>query len=425
MTTLDQLMGRGVFPVTFHNYSPFGAPAGRPEAVKDWLDLGITIGRTPVYRPEIDRKQDVLSILDACAEAGLMCFVNDARGSMGRMFECANEDEYRRGFERALKDFGDHPAAFGFDVGDEPAHDRITKAFRTYAIQREMAPQLTPFMSCAGYTPGGTEWMGLRSYRRYIDELVDVADPTHLWHGSYYLCADVPGALENHFLTYKMYTDAMLRHRLPTWITMLCTGHFNMWCPSADELRWQIGIAATLGHKGFAWFNVYTYRSEENYRFPPINEFGERTQTFEWLSYELRRFHKTVAPTLLELDYQRACHIGGPRLGGFPNTVDSELVKSVEVRESKFPVLVSELKDPEGRDYVAVLNNSREGYGQARIIWHGNPKVHKVVWEGAEEEPRRWVNDADPEDRTAVTAPWLAPGQMELYRVESDARERL
>jgi len=222
-----------------------------------------------------------------------------------------------------------------------------------------------------------------------------------------------------------MYTDAMLRHRLPTWITLLCTGHYNMACPSADDIRRQIAIAAALGHKGFAWFNVYTWRPEENYRFPPINEFGERTQTFEWLSYELRRFHKTVASTLLALDFQRAYHIGGPPLGGYPNTVDSELVKRVDVREAKFPVLVSEFSDSYGRDYVALVNNSREGYGQARITWHGNPNVYKIGWEGQEEPARRWVNDSDSQDTSVITAPWLAPGQMELYRVESDAPERL
>jgi len=426
MNTLDACMQKGMFPVTFHNYSPFGSAAGRPESVKDWVDLGITVGRTPGYDPDRDKKEDVLGILDACAEAGIMCFVNDARGCSGAMFRSKDEDAFRRGFEAALKDFGEHPATFGFDVADEPAHDKITKTFRTYAIQREMAPHLTPFMSCAGYSPGGTEWMGLRSYRRYIDELVEVADPLLLFHGSYYLIDEHLDALENHFRTHKMYTDAMLRHRLPTWLTLCCTGHFTMRCPTDDDLRWMINIAAALGHKGLAWFNMYIHRPHCNYRRPPINEFGERTHTFEWLSYELRRFHKTFAPTLLRLEFQKAYHVGGPRLGGYNNVIDSELVKDVTVRTHiKFPLLVSELKDREGRDYVAIVNNSRDGAGQVVITWHGQPKVHHVAWEAKEVEVRKYFDDDWPENPALQTGPWLGPGQMELYRVDSDAPERL
>lgn len=424
MNTLDAMTAKGIFPVTFHNYSPWGSPAGRPQAVKDWVDLGITIGRSPIYNPERDKKKDMLALLDACADAGIMCFVNDTRCSAPSYLK-GGEDAYRRRFEESLKDFGQHPAAFGYDVGDEPAREGIKLAYSTYKIQREMAPHLTPFMSCAGYSPAGAAWMGLRSYRRYVDELVKFADPPMLFHGSYCMLDTAPDAVEMHFLTHKMFTDAMLRHHLPVWLTLCCTGHYTLRCPNPEDFALQIGISAALGHKGFAWFNVYTYRQEENYRWPPINEFGERTHTFEWMSYELRKFHKTIGPTLLKLDFQRAYHIDNERLGGYPNTIDSELVKKVEARTMKFPLLVSEFKDAAGRDYVAVLANTLTGYGQVVITWHGQPKVMKVGWEGTEVEYRRYFDDAWPENPAKQTGPWMGPGQVVLYRVESDAPEWL
>jgi hypothetical protein len=137
MNTLQAMAKRGVYPTTFHNYSPWGAPAGRPSAAKDWVDLGITIGRTPVYDPERDKKEDVLALLDACAEEGIMCFMNDARCSVSAMVRAnCDEDEYRRGFEASLKDFGDHPANMGYDVADEPAGDAITRTARTRSSVR-------------------------------------------------------------------------------------------------------------------------------------------------------------------------------------------------------------------------------------------------------------------------------------------------
>ncbi|MHC4986302.1 MAG: hypothetical protein ACYTFO_09130, partial [Planctomycetota bacterium] len=243
MNTLEAMAVKGIYPTTFHNYSTWGQPAGRPSAIKDWVDLGITVGRSPGYDPQRHKKEDMLAMLDACAEAGIMLFVNDARCSVSAMSNAdCDEDIYRRGFEASLKDFGDHPANFGYDVADEPAGDAIARTYRTYGIQREMAPHLTPFMSCSGFTPAGASWMGLRSYKRYIDELVETADPLMLFQGSYYMLHESDDAIENHFLTHKMYTDAMVRHRLPVWITLCCTGHYTLRCPDQEDIAWQIGI---------------------------------------------------------------------------------------------------------------------------------------------------------------------------------------
>jgi hypothetical protein len=428
MNTLDKITKQGIIPFTFHNYSPWGSPAGCAAAVKDWVDMGITVGRMPGYDPEVNKKEDVLAVLDACAEAGIHTFITDRRCSMGRMFELeGDEDAYRRGLDQSLKDFGDHPATFGYDVGDEPAHQYIKMAYRTYTIQRETAPHLTPFMSCAGYSPGGAEWMGLRSYTRYIDRLVEDANPPMLFHGSYALGCTEPEALDMHFLTHKMYSDAAKRHGdLPVWGTYLCTGHYNYFCPTATDLRWQISLAFALGLKGMAWFNVYIHRPEENYRWPPINEFGERTHTFDWLSYELRLFQKTYGKTMMGLTYQQGYHIDNDRLGGYPNTIDSELVKAAEFIGAKHPLFISEFKDAQGRDYVAVVLNDREAYGQVKITWHGQPKVFKVCgWEREEYEYRKYFDDKWPENPTMQTGPWMSPGQFQLFRVEPDTADRL
>jgi len=306
------------------------------------------------------------------------------------------------------------------------ARERSSPTSNAYKSQRELAPHLTPFLSCAGYTPDGAEWMGLRSYRRYIDELVAVANPPMLFHGSYWMLdPTTPKAVEYHFLTHKMFTDAMVRHKLPVWLTLCCTGHYTLRCPTQEDFALQIGISTALGHKGLAWFNVYSYQQEENYRWPPINEFGERTHTFEWMSYELRKLHHTHGPTLMKLHFQQAYHVDNERVGGYPNTIDSELVKKVEARTMKFPLMVSEFKDAQGRDYVAVLANTLTGFGQVVITWHGQPKVYKIDWENKEVEYRRYFDDKWPENPTKQTGPWMGPGQVVLYRVESDAPKRL
>ncbi|HDZ21502.1 hypothetical protein LCGC14_0124460 [marine sediment metagenome] len=426
MNTLEKCIADGVFPITFHNYSSWGSPAAVPEAVKTWTDLGLTVGRTPGYDSGKVDKADMLAILDACAEAGIKCFVPDRRAGTGSLRD-ADEDSFRRSFEEALKDFGSHPAAFGFDVGDEPARQHITPAFRTAALHREMAPHLTSFLSMGGYDPGAVEWMGIRSYGRYLDEYCQIAQPRMLFQNNYYALHEGDYAQDSYFRSHKMFTDSCKRNGdIPYWVTLCCSGHMNMRCPSEDDLRWQINTSAALGAKGFAWFLVYVTEPHMNYRLNPIDEHWERTETFSWLSRQLRTFQKWHGPTLMKLTFQKAffCLGGGPT-GGYPTTIDSELVKGVRVRDDKFEVLISEFKDADGRDYVAIVNRSLTGSGQAILRWHGKPKVFHVGWEGKQSEVRAFFDDDWPENPYLETGPWLAPGQMELYRVESDAPQRL
>ncbi|MHC4563496.1 MAG: hypothetical protein ACYS8X_12080 [Planctomycetota bacterium] len=426
MNTLEQCVADGVFPVTFHNYSPWGSPAACPEAVTTWKDLGITVGRTPGFDPNTVDKADALAILDACAEAGLKCFLPDRRAGVGALRD-ADEKAFRSSFKKALKDFGDHPALFGFDVCDEPSRQHINPAFRTAGLHHELAPHLTPFLSMGGYDPGAVEWMGIRSYGRYLDEFVKIGQPRMLFQNNYYALHEGDYAQDAYFRSHKMFTDSCKRNGdIPYWVTLCCSGHMNMRCPSEDDLRWQINTSAALGAKGFAWFLVYMTVPHINYRLSPIDEHWERTETFSWLSRQLRTFHKSVGPTLMKLTFQKAyfCLGGGPS-GGYPTTIDSELVKGVRVRDDKFEVLISEFKDADGQDYVAIVNRSLTGSGQAIVRWHGKPTIHHVGWEGTQTEARAFFDDDWPENPYLETGPWLAPGQIELYRVESDAPERL
>ena len=415
MNTLEQAKRDGVFPITFHNYCAWGSPAGRPESVKDWKALGITVGRTPNFHPDKHDKRLVLEMLDACAEENMKCFVCDDRGGYGHHMD-KTEDEVRRLFDASLKDFGDHPALFGFDAGDEASKDRIGVGFRTAKIHFEMAPHLTPFMTFGGYTPSGTECMGLRSYRRYLEEYIRVANPTLLFQNNGGLVSPEADGVDSFYRGQKVYVDVTAPYPdMKRWTTLCCTPHLTMDLLGEDTFRWQTSAAAMLGNTGFAWFLVYVTKPHWNYRQAPIDEHWERTAAFEHLSRVLRSFQKMHGATMMKLKYQRSFFLG-QRYGGFPYTIDSELVKDVK---AEFPVLVSEFVDDEGRDYVGVMNNTREGLGQAVITWHDQPEVFQVGWEGVETVATNYFDDDNPANPAKMTGPWLAPGQMELYRVDS------
>ncbi len=413
MNTYEQLTADGVYPITFFNYCPLGSPGGRPESVKDWVDAGMTLGRTPGFQAGKDDPADMLKILDACGEAGIKAIVVDGRGSYGKHAQLGDKG-MRESFAEALKDFGDHPAVFGFDVGDEPNKHGILSSQRATAIQREMAPDLTPFCNLGPYDTGTAEWMERRSFRGILDDYCRLGNSPFLCFDVYWQLIRTEGALDKYFACLKMYADAASRGNIPWWVTLLAVGHYTYECPNENDFRWQVNTAAAHGAKGLAWFFLYMREPHGNYRVSPIDEHWERTETFEWMSRVLRTFQKIHGPTLARLTHHDVWHVGKV-YGGYSSRIDSEHVQGVR---APYDVIISEFFDADGVPYVAIVNNTFTESGQAVITWHGHPKVHHLCWDSKEVPHRNYFDDDNPENPATMTGPWLAPGQMELFRLD-------
>jgi len=407
------MIREGTFPMSAWSYTSFDQVG--PESIKDWTDAGLTVVQTPRFVPGQTEVKTMLAFLDACGEAGLRAILNDNRATFyGR----TDEDAFRRDFAAALKDFGSHPAVFGFHVGDEPNKDCAHIAFRTSAIHREMAPELSPFLNLGPYGPGTAEWVGYDDYDHFMEDYITIGNPEFLCFDVYWQMLPEDEGRELYFGCLKKFSDAARQYDRPMWITPLAVGHFRYRCPNEDHFRWQINTAVAHGAAGIAWFFLYMREPHSNYRVPPIDEHWERTETYAWLSRVSRTFLKTHAPIVQNLTLQNVYHYGRV-WGGFPELGGrSRFLKRIE---GKLPVILSEFKDPDGRDYVAVVNNSQEDSDQAVLRWRGSPTILSVGCHGAEAGPptaRRDDEGRDSETGDLITGPWLAPGQMELYRVE-------
>lgn len=405
------------FPIGFWSYTSFDQIG--PEAIKDYVDCGMTIVQTPRFKPGETKVEEMIAFLDKCHEAGLKAIVCDNRCYFWFMESLGGEAGFRESVAQAVKDFGDHPAVFGFHVGDEPNKNCTEEAFLASSIHKEIAPELSPFLNLGPYGPGSCEWVGYEDYGVYLDEYIEIGKPDFLCFDVYWQLLPEDNGRELYFGCLKMFTDAAQRHNLPLWITPLAVGHFRYRCPTEDLFRWQVNTAAAHGLKGFVWFFFYMRDLHGNYRVPLIDEHWERTETFEWLSRVNRTFSKWHASVLMGLEIQNAYHTGQV-WGGYPELGDNS--KLVKHTEGPLPLIISEFKDDQGRDYVAVVNNSQSESDQAIICWRGNPKIYRVDWEVIEVSAGAYVHDeADRGKPTSnlMTGPWLAPGQMELYRVES------
>ncbi len=396
------------FPLGFWNYAAVDQLG--PFAVRDWSDAGMTLTMSPEFNPARHDATALRAILDAAADANIKMIICDRRGYWGGMAE--GEDAYRRGFEAALRDFGDHPAVFGFHVGDEPGAPEFDRACRAYRVQKEMAPQLSPFLNLLPWYEGVEAHVGFASWAAYLDAFVEQAGPDLLCYDCYAQMNPGHEGWDMYFTNLREFEAAGRRHGIPYWTTLLSVGHFRYRCPREDDLRWQVSTAAAHGARGLLWFFFYMRQPHDNYRVAPIDEHWERTETFEWLSRVNRTFLKWQAPVLNSLTLRRAHHVS-QAWGGYALFAGSPLVRAAHTHQG-VPLIVSEFTDLQGRDYVAVVNNSQTDSANAELTLTGL-RAHRVGWLETESE----VTGTHGEDFVTLTC-WLAPGQMELYRVERE-----
>ena len=165
---------------SFWNYAPFGV-VSNVEAVKDWVEAESNLPMSFVYDHLKDKKEVMLELLDECQKHGLKLIISDTRTSFRTMLE-VGEAKFIELVKQAYEDFGHHPAAFGFFVGDEPSPvGNETEAFiKTTQIVKKTMPNLTPFGNLLPYFGGSDGVMDLSNNTRYEDILYKILKETKL-----------------------------------------------------------------------------------------------------------------------------------------------------------------------------------------------------------------------------------------------------
>lgn len=406
------------FPLGFWNY--VSADNQHPADVKDWVDCGMTLTMSAEYHAGESDKANFLATLDEAHRQGIKMIICDSRGRWAGA--STDEAAFRARFAEALEDFGSHPATFGFHVGDEPFSDEaIADAKAAYRIEKEMAPHLTPFLNHMPFTPGVVQ--KLCPGRPYEDFLVEFAKEAHLDMFSYDHYAQMnegDAGVERYFANLFTFSKASLAAGIPLWNTVLSVGHFKYRCPSEDDLRWQLFTSLACGCRAIMWFFFYMREPHVNYRIAPIDEHGERTSTYTSLSRIHRTFLKREAQTMLGLTLDRVSFVNRA-YGGFPLFVDftDPLVSYVRTSDNT-PAICSVYHDEEGRTYVAITNNSVKESLHVDTMIKGKRNIYRVDF-GPRETCIAESNWSDSKftasEEGCLISTWLAPGQMELYRI--------
>ena len=410
------------FPISFWNYIPF--PNTKPNAVDNWTDLGMTEIQGPSFSEGCDPAA-MLALLDACEARGLRVLLRDYRADA---YGSSDDPEaYEKHFREAYEQFGKHPAVVGFFVCDEPHGPKAFNDVMTaHAIQLKVAPELTPYLNFVPFADSAApELMEVLTGEEHPHAVfTDCVRVMKERCGLRILSCDCYGQMlprgegvDMYFQTLRTFENSARAVGCDPWFTILCVGHFRFRCPSEDDLRWQLSTAVASGMKGILWFHTQVDFQESNYRNHPINEFGERTETFTWLSRVNRKFNFQYGEFFARAVHCKTYH-HGHAWGGFEKFVpyhsDPDLLNITSVSELDTVVGFFEY---EGSRCVAIVNNSWEESGEFRVHVKKDAPLDELDWYGKFVPTRTYGTHRSENDEEFIGGDFLAPGQMKVYRL--------
>lgn len=352
------------YQMSFWNYVHTGV-LNPKEAVADWQALGMNLATSFHYDPTKHKKKDFLKMLNECKKRNIQVIVCDKRTDFVTIRKIGKE-AFEENVKQAVRDFGSHPATFGFHVGDEPNKAGMEDMIFAYKTVKKYAPHLKHFVNLLpiwhddgfeksfGFPPSG--------YKAYLDEIVKEAGLDILSYDCYAQCCyfEQDKYQDVYLENLKVFGEVARENNIPLYTSLLSVGHWSLRCPNEDDFRWQLSTATAMGCTGFLWFFIYERFYDNNFRVPPIDLFWEKTETFEWLSRQNRIFMRFIAPQLQDYTWESVKTLN-TTVCDLPQFEDGDYgVKKIQLAVNETaPLMIANFKG-EKDNRVVIVNLERQ-----------------------------------------------------------------
>ena len=373
----------------------WGSSPSDPDQLRGMRDAGLNISG-------FCRAQD----LEKVQESGLTCFVRDPFLQSFDPLRPRADNEIRTALSELSKRITGNPAVLGFYLRDEPTAEMMPGLGKLAGFLREAMPGKWPYVNLFPYRVS-PKTLGTSDYDSYVRTLVETVGQPFLSYDNYSL---VNGEMLDYFYTnLEIVRRLGIETKTPFWNCILANAHFNYMEPSDATLNLQVYATMAYGGRGIQYF---TYFAPEvgNYRLAAIDQFGNRTATWEMLRRIDNQIH-ALAPALVRLHSTGVYHHPDvPEQG--KALAESKLIEAVEMtqRYVRPPVggrfLVGEFEDQDGRPYFLIVNKDLKNSFQFKLrLRQEGRKLIRISPYSGEEQP--FGREMD----------WLAPGAGILFRV--------
>jgi hypothetical protein len=399
------------YPISIWNYTDLKADGEHmTEAeMQSLADAGITVPQSPNFDPaDPAQKAHILKMLDWAAARDMKLILRDPRCMGQAGADGKPPADYATGVKAAVADFGKHPALFGFFVGDEGGGDAFAECQR---IQKEIAPHLFPFYN---HLPAmGPGW------DKVLDKYMQLSNSDILGYDCYMQMHNKDGqrGIDAYFESLRIYREASLRHGVPFWNTALSLGHMMYRSPSLTDLQWQLNTSVAAGANAMVWFFWYLPHPCSNTGIAPIDEFWEKTQTYNDMRRVQQRFHKTYGDLFNRLVSTRVSFYPKACGQGEVFTPDDLVLGIWPAYDGDCPILIGEFTDKEGRRYVMFVNNSQTQTDRVLAKFPLKSKLYSFS-HGCEGKEILVNDGSKPDPEFLPEWLWLRPGGEMVFRVE-------
>lgn len=374
----------------------WGPPPADPQQIQWMKDAGINIAGFVSVKD-----------LPIFEEAGMSVFIRDPRVSGYDFDNPLDEQEVRRNIKSLADEVRDSPAVIGFILRDEPHAQAMPSLGLVARTIQEYMPGKWPYVNLFPVRVSA-ERMGVSSYEEYVRMLVDIIRQPFLSYDNYSL---VQGEMLDYFYTnLEVVRKLSVETRVPFWNCVLSVTHFNYM--ENSDATYHLQAYATMAHggRGIQYFSYFSW-SNGNYRLGPIDQFGNKTPSWEMLRRINNQIH-ALAPTIKKLTSTGAFHYPLVPAGCRPLS-ESKLIERIEMTQRYVvpPVqgrfLVGEFSDDQGRPYFMLVNKDLNNSFRYEIQLKDpvGTLIHVSPYSGEEESFGREMD-------------WVAPGAGHLFRIE-------
>lgn len=339
--------------------------------------------------------------LDACHKYGIRGIVYNEE--LSGLFSTAFISEKANPIiEELIAKYNDHPALYGYHLKDEPQTAEFPDLAKSIELVKKSAPGKWPYVNLFP-----TQIFG-EQYEAHLDQFGSVCQPTAYSYDNYvedYVVGD--GQQSFFWKNLEQVRDASLKYDLPFWNCILTAPHWDYSLVTEANLRIRIFASLVYGAKGLSYYKfisaslpILNAPDLGNFRGGPLDQFGERTPTWDLLR-NINRQILNIGNTLLKLRSVEVYHFGSvPR--GSRGVMDHCLLKDVPYGE----FVAGDFIHEDGSSYVMIVNKSLDESHPVMPVLRDETKKIKMLspWRGELEDFNRYF--------------WLAPGQGVLLKLE-------
>src|SRR5262245_16375065 len=345
--------------------------------------------------------------LTAYEKAGIQVFVSDRRANGYDFDKPLNEDEVRRNLLSLAKEAGQSPAVIGFMLNDEPHARAMPSLGLVSRLIQEVMPGKWPYVNLFPVRVSADR-TGVARYDDYVKMLVNTVRQPFLSYDNYSL---INGEMIDPFYTnLEVVRRLALETKTPFWNCVLSNAHFNYMENTDATYHLQAYGTMAYGGRGIQYFGYFTW-PHGNYRLGPIDQFGNKTQSWDMIRRVNNEIH-VLAPTLKRLTSTGAYHYPDLPPDCHPLS-ESKLVASIETTQRyvvppvQARLLVGEFVDEQGRPYLMLVNKDLKNSFRYKFNFRQPDRklIHVSPYSGQEEPFGREMD-------------WIAPGAGHLFRLE-------